>query len=98
MWKIENAYIITNNYHSYVWIMCVCWLMNVCIEREEFFFFGCAHSMWKFPGQGLNLRHSSDPSCRSDNNAGSLTRCTAREILQVLFTQINNIYIMEQWN
>ena len=27
---------------------------------------GCAHSIWKFPGQGLNLPHSSD-------NVGSLT-------------------------
>ena len=31
-----------------------------------FFFFGCACTMWKFPGQGSNLRHSSD-------NAESLT-------------------------
>ena len=29
-------------------------------------FFGCTYGMWKFPGQGSNLRHSS-------NNAGSLT-------------------------
>ena len=29
-------------------------------------FFGCAHGMWKFLGQGWNPRHSSD-------NAGSLT-------------------------
>lgn len=31
-----------------------------------FFFFYCAHGMWTFPGQGLDLRHSSDPSCCSD--------------------------------
>ena len=37
-----------------------------------FFFFFCTHGMWKFPGQGLNPRHSHDPSCYSDNT-GSLT-------------------------
>ena len=75
----------------------VCVLTDECVYRKRrIFFFGCAHSMWKFPGQGLNLRHSRDPSGHSDNNDGSLTRCTAREILQVLFTQINNIYITEQ--
>ena len=31
-------------------------------------FFGCAHGMWKFPGQGSNPCHSSDPSCCSDNS------------------------------
>ena len=30
------------------------------------FFFGCAHGMWKFPGQGSNLSHIRD-------DAGSLT-------------------------
>ena len=34
-------------------------------------FFGCAPSMWKVLGQGLNLRHSSDPS-HSSGNTGSL--------------------------
>ena len=33
-----------------------------------FFFFFChTHGMWKFPDEGLNLSHSSDPSCFSDN-------------------------------
>lgn len=31
------------------------------------FFFGPACSTWKFPGQGLNLRRSSDPSHCGDN-------------------------------
>ena len=35
--------------------------------------------MWKFPGQGLNLCHSSDPRYCSDN-AGSLTCCIARKL------------------
>ena len=30
-------------------------------------FFGCTSGMQKFPGQGSNPRHSSDPSHRSDN-------------------------------
>ena len=39
--------------------------------------------MCKFPGQGLNLCHSSDPSCSGDN-ARSLTCCTTRELLLIL--------------
>ena len=35
----------------------------------------CTHSMWKFPGQGLNPCHSSDLN-HSGANAGSLTHCT----------------------
>lgn len=37
------------------------------------FFCGCTCDMWKFPS------HSSDPSCWN-NNAGSLTSCTKREL------------------
>ena len=37
-----------------------------------FWFFGFAPGMGKFPGQGLNLCHSSDPS-HSSENAKSLT-------------------------
>ena len=48
-----------------------------------FLFFGYTCSMWKFPGQGQKLRHSSDLSHCSDN-AGSLTYCATRE-LRVLF-------------
>lgn len=36
--------------------------------------------MWKFPGQGLNLSHSSNLSSCSDN-AGYLTHCATREHL-----------------
>ena len=43
-------------------------------------FFGCSHSIWKFPGQGSNLHHSKDPSHSSDN-AGSLNRCTTENII-----------------
>ena len=38
-----------------------------------YLFIGHAHSMWKFQGQGLNPRHSSDPN-HSTDNAGSLNR------------------------
>ena len=38
-----------------------------------FFFFGHYHHMCKFPGQGLNLYHSSD-------NAKSLTPCATTEL------------------
>ena len=37
-------------------------------------FFCCTHNMWKFPGQGLNLRCICNP-CHSCGNAGSLTHC-----------------------
>ena len=36
-----------------------------------FFFFGHTPTTWKFPGQGLDLCHSSDSRCYSDNT-GSL--------------------------
>lgn len=45
-----------------------------------FFNFGWAYGMRKFLGQGLNPQHSSDMSQSSDN-AGPLTRYTARELL-----------------
>ena len=38
-----------------------------------------AQGMWKFLDQGLNLCHSSDKSCCSDN-ARSLTHCATREL------------------
>ena len=48
-----------------------------------FFFFGHVHHMWKFPGQGWNLHHSSNQS----DNTGSLTHCVTRE-LQPLFQNL----------
>ena len=55
--------------------------MNNNIKNSDnifFFFFACACGMWKFPGQELNLPHSSDRSYSSDN-AGSPTLCATRE-------------------
>ena len=46
------------------------------------FVFGHTHGMWKFPGQGLNPCHNSDPSCCSDN-AGSLIFFCATEELYI---------------
>ena len=46
--------------------------------------FGHTHSLCKYPGQGSNGCHSSDPSHCSDS-AKSLTHCTTRELQQVLF-------------
>ena len=45
--------------------------MKIVSRRD--FFFGPTHSMWKFPGQGLNLHHSSD-------SAESLTYWATREL------------------
>ena len=53
-----------------------------------FFFFGCAHGIWTFPGQGSNLSHSSDPSHCSDS-ARSLTHCATREL--------QDFCILNQW-
>ena len=41
-------------------------IKQVCIpvcqkQSVQLFLNGHTHSMWKFPGQGLNLSHSSDP-------------------------------------
>ena len=44
-----------------------------------FFFFSFWPCMWKFPGQGSNLSHSSDPNHSSDN-ARSLTHYPTREL------------------
>ena len=50
-----------------------------------FFFFGCAHDIWKFLGHGSNPGHSSDPSHSSDNS-GSLTRQTTRKLpIKIIF-------------
>ena len=54
------------------------------ISRKQFLFpfFGggvAPVACWKFPGQGSNPRHSSDPRCCKDN-PGSLTHCATREL------------------
>ena len=46
------------------------------------FFFGYTLGMWKLPGQGSNLCHSSNPSYCSDST-GSLTHCSAGELLSI---------------
>ena len=44
--------------------------------------FSQARGIWKFTGQGSNLRHSSDLS-RCSDDARSLTRCATRELLKL---------------
>ena len=51
-----------------------------------FFFFGHICGMWKFPGQGSNPCHSSNPSHCSEN-ARSLTCCTHKRT-----PQFDNLY------
>ena len=48
-------------------------------KRPLFFLFGCTLGMRKFPRQGWNPRHSSDPS-RCIDNARSLTCSATREL------------------
>ena len=59
---------------------------NVSFFKKNFIF-GCACSMWKFPDQGSNLHHSSDPSHCSDN-ARSLTSCPTRELQRMFLYSI----------
>lgn len=48
---------------------------NLFVSREFcLMFFGHSHSMWKFPGPGSNLCHSSGPSLSSDNTGSSTSR------------------------
>ena len=54
------------------------------------YFFGHAHGIWKIPGQGSKLHHSSNPSCCSDN-AGSLTHWATRELPLPVFMLASNI-------
>ena len=61
-----------------------------------FFFFGHAWGRWKFPDQGWNPCHSSNPTHCSDN-AGSLTCWATRELQQLIFYRntyfMNTLYI-----
>lgn len=50
-------------------------------------FFGYAHGMWTFLGQGLSPCHNNDPSCCNDK-ARSLACCTTRELL------VNNFFTL----
>ena len=52
-------------------------------------YLGRAHSRQKFPGQGSNLHHSSDPSSCSDK-AGSLTCCATGKLPYVFIKDLLN--------
>ena len=71
------------------------WAGGICTEAEGFIlfnrllysdligpfnFFGHAHSMWKFLGQGSILCHSRDLSHNNSDNTGSLTHWATREL------------------
>ena len=58
--------------------------LGICL-----FVFCCTFRMWKFPGQGSNSSHSSDPSHCSDN-ARSLTRCATRELQRFLLNAFSS--------
>ena len=72
-----------NCFFSYCWVLrfldiFLCWICDLQIFSTSlglvffFFFFFFLLNMWNSLGQGLNLHHSSDLSCSSDN-ARSLT-------------------------
>ena len=63
--------------------------------KKTFFFLGYACGLWKFPGQGSNPCHSSDPGCCSDNSR-SLTCCATRKLLlRGLHFQLNQIQTIQ---
>ena len=62
--------------------MLVPWFLLLLFWFGFWFFvcsFGCAHNMWKFPGQGSNPCHSSTISCCSYHTR-SLTCCATWEL------------------
>ena len=67
----------------------ICQKSSFLILRKSswffFSFFGLIWGMWKLPGQGLNLRHSSNLRSCSDN-ARSLTCYATREFLSDSFS------------
>ena len=59
---------------SFLFFVC----LFVCYSLLVWWVWGCICCLWKFPGQGPNLHHSSNPSCCNDNTR-SLTRCTTTD-------------------
>ena len=53
--------------------------MCLTVGDYTFIFFGQAHGVQKFPGQGSNLCCGSDVNCCSDNTR-PLTHCTTKEL------------------
>ena len=68
---------------SYIAVQSFNWValaFSMCNFQLYVYFFGHTHNMQKFPGQGSNLSHSSNPSHCSDNN-GYLTHWATQELL-----------------
>ena len=60
---LESQGILSNNFSLSVCKICrlehmILRLLTILTFFSFLSFFGCAYSMWKFPGQGLNLSHS----------------------------------------
>ena len=71
------------------WFSCCC----CCL----FFVFGHAHSVWKFPSQGLNLPHNSNSSQCSDN-ARSLTLWATRKPKMWFLLQMLERNFLKYWS
>ena len=79
-WRIQASYFVKAPQFESVW----CFLV---VRFRLCTFFGHTHGTWKFPGQGLNPIHSSNPSRCSDNN-GSLIHWATTElsfVFEVMF-------------
>ena len=81
---VLNKYTLFNLIQNFSFIYAFIAFQNYKFPYSFGLFLGYAYSMWKFPGQGLNPRHSSNPSLCNDN-ARSLTHCIRRELPLFLF-------------
>ena len=74
----------------------VFWVLGFFLSYCKIFIylFGRAFGMCKFPGQGLNPCHRSDPSHSSDNT-GLLTHCATRELLLPFFNCVFCFFAVE---
>ena len=68
--KKKNSFLLLHLNSSPPFLTCY----HMMVFFYLFFWGGHARSMQKFPGQGLNLRDSSSPSCCSDTTRSLTTR------------------------
>ena len=86
---ITSNFLITTFRYYFCKLSCTLYTVKSTLLIWLFYFiFGCTCSMQKFPGQGSNLHHSSDPN-HSSYNARSITHQATREF-QVWFFWLSN--------
>ena len=99
MLPLEEAgkYVQGISLHYFLWCM---WIYSYCNKKQ--IFFECTHDMWMFPGQGMNLHHSSDLS-HSNDNTGCLA-CWAMEecpkflMYEAWTSTFSSVLSITKWN